>query len=132
MSGNCFPKSGRFEASLYHRKYLTIAKETGDRARECDAHGNPGNAYYTLGNLSKTIEYHEQHLNVAKEVGNRSRERLAYQNLGHAYYHLGGFKQAKEYLEKSLAEDLEGSRAWEGEVCGKLGNAHLSLCVFFK
>ena len=52
----------------YQKEHLTVAKEVGDRAGECKAYENLGNACRLQG-YAKAIEYHTQCLAIAKEVG---------------------------------------------------------------
>jgi len=87
-----------------------------------------GNAFQSLGNISKAIEYHTEHLTIAKEVGDRAGEGAAYGNLGNAYQLQGDFSKAIEYQKKLLAITKEvGNRAEEGRAYGKLGCAYEAL-----
>ena len=119
------------QATEYHQRELTIAKELGDRAGEGIAYCNLGIAYHRLGNFKQAIEYHNQALTIAKEMGDRAGEGRAYGNLGNAYHSLGNFKQAIEYHNQRLTIAREvGDRAGEGRAYANLGNAYHSLGNF--
>lgn len=42
------------------KKYLTIAREIGDRGKAAQVVGNLGIAYLKLGDIGKTVQFHEQ------------------------------------------------------------------------
>ena len=119
------------QATEYHQRELTIAKELGDRAGEGIAYCNLGIAYHRLGNFKQAIEYHNQALTIAKEVGDRAGDGRAYANLGNAYHSMGNFKQAIEYHNQHLtiAREVE-DRAGEGGAYGNLGIAYHGLGNF--
>ena len=84
-----------FEKPLSIRKKNTI--EIGDQAREGQAYGNLGNAYFLLGDFRKAIKYNEKRLKIAIAIGDQTGEGRAYGNLGAAYGSLGDFRKAIEY-----------------------------------
>lgn len=77
----------------YNERALKIAKEWGDRIGEERAHGNLGNANYSLGRFETAKDNHERSLKMAKELGNKPGEGRAYGNLGVANCSLGEYKQ---------------------------------------
>ena len=112
---------------------MKIAIEIGDRVGEGRAHGNLGNAFYSLGDFRKAIECQEKRLKIAIPIGDRAGEGQAYGNLSNAHKSLGDFRKAIEYHEKELKIAIEiGDRAGEGGACGNLGIAFYSLGDFRK
>ena len=55
-----------------HRKDFEIAEELGDKGGVGTAHGNMGNAYYSIGRYQKAIDCHRIALEIAEELGDRS------------------------------------------------------------
>ena len=57
--GIAYYSLGDFRKAIeYHKRYLKISKEVGDRAGEGAAYCNLGVAYRNLGEFQKAIEYH--------------------------------------------------------------------------
>ena len=112
------------------REYLSIAKESGDRAGEERAYGNLGNAYHWLGNFQQAIDCQKECQSFAKDVRDRTLEGTASGNLSNASC-LCNFQRATEFHKQHLSIAKEvGDRAAEGHVCGNLDNAYRCLCDF--
>ncbi|XP_015761562.1 PREDICTED: tetratricopeptide repeat protein 28-like [Acropora digitifera] len=109
-------------------KWLTIAKEIGDRKAEGLAYGNIGVAYQLLGDYRQAIMNHKRDLNIAKDIGSPDGKARAYSNLGQAYHSLSDFRKAIEYHKKSLTIAKEiGDRKGEGLAYGNIGGAYQLL-----
>jgi hypothetical protein len=121
------------KAIEYHPQDLTIPREVGDRAGECQSSGSLSNAYQSLGDYSKAIEYLSQHLAIAKELGNRAGEGHSFGSLVIAYQSLGDCSKAIKFHAQHLAIAKEvGKRAGEGAAYGNLGSVYRSLGDYSK
>ncbi|XP_020613814.1 tetratricopeptide repeat protein 28-like isoform X3 [Orbicella faveolata] len=129
-----FSARGEFKKAIeYHKLYLSITKERGDKEAERIAYSSLGIAFYKLGDFKKALHYHNLHLGMAKEAGNKVEEGSAYCNLGHAFLGLSDFQKAKEYhnLDLAIAKEI-GSKAAEARAYGNLGNAFYGFGDFRK
>ena len=125
---------GQFKKAIeYHKLYLPITKELGDKEGERIAYNSLGIAFYKLGHFKQALHYHNLHLRMAKEAGNKAEEGSAYCNLGHAFHGLSDFKKAEEYhsLDLAIAKEI-GSKAAEARAYGNLGNAFYGFGDFRK
>ena len=123
---------GDYKAAIeYHKRYLKIAREVGDKGVEGNACCFLGNAYRNMGDYKTSIDYHEQDLKIAKEQGEKHRQGRAYCNLGIAYHRLGDIKTAIDYYERHLeiAEEV-GDKEGKGKAYGNLGSAYRNLGDF--
>ena len=125
---------GEFTKAIeYHKRYLSITKELGDKEDERIAYSSLGLAFHKLGDFKKALHYHDLHLRMAKEAGNKAEEGSAYCNLGHAFHGLSDFQKAKEYhsLDLAIAKEI-GDKAAEARAYGNLGNAFYGFGDFRK
>ena len=101
---------GEFKKAIeYHKLYLSITKELGDKEDERIAYSSLGIAFYKLGDFKQALQYHNLHLRMAKEARNKAEEGSAYCNLGHAFHGLSDFKKAEEYhsLDLAIAKEID-------------------------
>ena len=123
--GTMFSDRGEFKKAIeYHKLYLSITKERGDKEEERIAYSQLGIAFYKLGDFKEALHYHNLHLGMAKEAGHKAEVGSAYCNLGHAFQGLGDFKKATEYhnLDLAIAKEI-GDKGAESRAYGNLGNA---------
>jgi hypothetical protein len=90
-----------FRAIEYLTQDLAIVKEVGDRVGEGRSYGNLGNAYGSLGAVTKAIGSHKQHLAMAKEVSDRAGEGGAYASVGICYILLNEYVNTVAFHEAS-------------------------------
>lgn len=109
--GNVYYSLGDFQqATEYHEKHLSIAKEIGDRSAEGSAYCNLGNDYVSLGDVTQAIEYHKKDLNISKEVGDTAGEGTSCYLLGRDFEILGSLPEALDYYQSSVKR-FDTSRA---------------------
>jgi len=90
--------------------------------------GTQGLAYYSLGQVEKSIGYYQQALEIMREIGGKREEGAILGNLGTAYYSLGQAEKAIGYYQQALEIAREiGDRRAEGSWIGNLGNAYRYL-----
>jgi tetratricopeptide (TPR) repeat protein len=90
--------------------------------------GTQGLAYYSLGQVEKSIEYHQQVLEIVRKIGDRESESSTLGRLGLAYFGLGQVDKAIGYYQQALDINKEtGDRGSEDAVLGNLGSAYYSL-----
>ena len=53
----------------YHKKHLSICKDTGDLAGEEKSYGHIGIVHDSLGQYEKAMEYHKKCLSICKDTG---------------------------------------------------------------
>ena len=71
--GSVYETLGKFQEAIdCYSKFLTIAKEVGDRALEAEAYHKLGIAYRSVGMSKEAIEYFNKQLSISKEVGDRA------------------------------------------------------------
>ncbi len=110
------------------RKYLAIARETGDRRGEGNALGNLGNAYAELGLTRRAIDLFGQDLAIRRELGDRRGEGNALGNLGTAYADLGEVREAIDLYRQriDIAREI-GDRRGAANARWNLGAAYEKL-----
>ena len=125
---------GNYKRAMeYLEKYLSISKETGDRAAEGRAFGNLCTDCHCLGKVEEALDYYMQRLSVVKELKDKVGEGSAYCNIGNAYQDFGKFEEAINNHRKhqSIAKEI-GDRNQEGMSYCDLGAAYKSLGDFQK
>ena len=86
-----------------HEKYLSIAKEVGDKERIGRAYLHIGYVHYSLGDVPRAMEYFKKSLRNAEEIGDRDGQGQAYCRLGMCYIDLHDFKEAIECYKQHLS-----------------------------
>ncbi|MGB8688893.1 MAG: CHAT domain-containing tetratricopeptide repeat protein, partial [Microcoleus sp.] len=87
-----------------------------------------GNAYYSLGQIERSMAFYEKSLAIFQEIKNRQGEASSLGGLGMAYHSLGEYERAIDYHKQSLAISQEiKNRQGEASSLGGLGNAYHSL-----
>jgi tetratricopeptide (TPR) repeat protein len=105
-----------------------LARQLGDRARECDVLGNLGLATLAVGQASLARQLFESELAMAREAGDRFAEKVALNNLGLADSSLGDPVQAITAFEGALAlAHAVGDRHHEAELLWYLAIQHAGL-----
>ncbi|HEY0377993.1 MAG TPA: CHAT domain-containing tetratricopeptide repeat protein [Pyrinomonadaceae bacterium] len=103
---------GENQKALSYAKEMLDLIERGDaglrasadfRRAEAQALNIMGEAYYSLGELRKSVETFERALAIWTEVGERSGEALALLNLGYSHSDLGDLGKASDHFQRSLA-----------------------------
>ncbi|MEA5567788.1 tetratricopeptide repeat protein [Anabaena sp. UHCC 0399] len=92
-----------------------------------------GNAYFYLGQYTKSINLHQQSLEIFKEIGDRQGEGTSLNNLGNAYRSLGQYLKAIDLHQQALEIYREiGNHKGEGNSLSNLGNTYFSLGQYSK
>jgi len=130
---DCVAHTGELRFHPYQRIHWlqaqeVVAQQTGNRQHECNALGNIGNVYYSLGEPSKAIRYYEQVLSISHEIDDQHSVGNALGNLGPAYTALGEPRKAVDYCEQALffARKISNQHS-EGKILGNMGIAYKNL-----
>jgi CHAT domain-containing protein/predicted negative regulator of RcsB-dependent stress response len=103
---------GENQKALSHAEEMLEVIERGDaglrasagfRRAEAQALNIMGEAYYSFGELRKSVGMFERALSIWTEVGERRGEALALLNLGYSHSDLGDLRKASDHFRRSLA-----------------------------
>ncbi|HKN50589.1 MAG TPA: tetratricopeptide repeat protein, partial [Actinomycetota bacterium] len=107
---------------------LELARRTGDRPAQADAHNNLGIFYERLGRYEEAIACHQDSLTTFRELGDRRGEAYNLNNLGIVHRLLGRYEEATACHQDSLTIKRElGDRRGEAASLNNLGMAYERL-----
>jgi tetratricopeptide (TPR) repeat protein len=120
---------GRYQEAIDQvDRALALARETGNRAKECTTLGNLATIHTNLGQYQQALELYEQAQTIAVEIGDRKNEGGVLGNLAKVYLDLGQTNQAVERYEQALAIAVEiGDLAKRGLWLNNLGECYANL-----
>lgn len=101
---------------------LELARDRGDRRRECELLGQLGDHHRRQGRMTEARTLCEQALFVARQTGHRTAEGTGASYLGALHWSQGRIEEALACLAEALAVHREtGNRRREGVVLGNVG-----------
>jgi CHAT domain-containing protein len=109
------------------RSAISIAREIGDKDKECGALFVLGNFHFLRSEYQQSLEVLKQSLTIVKQLKNRFLEAGNMFLIGSNYGILGEKKQAIEYLNTALSLFREGkNRSFEGQTLAMLSMSYTS------
>jgi DNA-binding SARP family transcriptional activator/Tfp pilus assembly protein PilF len=107
---------------------LEVARRTGDREAQAQAHNDLGVAHQLMGRYDQAVACHQQSLAMLQELGDRGGEANSLTNLGNTFESQARYEQALDCHQRSLAifEDL-GDRYGQSNSLTNLGFVHERL-----
>jgi tetratricopeptide (TPR) repeat protein len=104
---------------------LGVARRTGDRAAQAQAHNDLGYAYWLQGRFQDALACHQQGLLLSRQVGDRYGEGFSLCCLGQVYRVLGRHDQSYDCFLESLAIYRElGDRHGQATSLADLGTVY--------
>ncbi|MHA4812846.1 AfsR/SARP family transcriptional regulator [Streptomyces aculeolatus] len=94
---------GRYaQAIVHYRRLLDLARETGNRNWQFEAHQGLGRLRYATGDPAGALTHHDQALALAGELGQPVDQARAHSGLARAHQALGRRKQARGHWQHAL------------------------------